>query len=250
MNVAYMLSGQGVFGIQIYYKEINNRKFIDFRRLNKVVDIDFLFDEVVPRTRPLNTAKVIEAHAAFYVSVLKIDTAETVVLRTREYQTEIMSLFKATTAVPVVYNRTIQVGTNGYIDGGTLTPIPLQHAIEGGCTDLVVFLTRPQRYRSGRPHWWERQLFSLRCAKDNRILQRRYESAYAEGNRCRDICFGVVPPPRPINIATFCPSETDTELTRLTTDGVKLKNSAIEMALATLRVFGGTPSLIDDLVMS
>jgi predicted patatin/cPLA2 family phospholipase len=37
MNVAYVLSGQAVFGIQIYYKEINNTKFINYWRLPKVV---------------------------------------------------------------------------------------------------------------------------------------------------------------------------------------------------------------------
>jgi hypothetical protein len=53
-----------------------------------------------------------------------------------------------------------------------------------------------------------------------------------------------------VNIATFSPAETDTLVTRLTTDGRRLKQSAVDMALGTLRQFGGTPDLIEDLVQS
>jgi predicted patatin/cPLA2 family phospholipase len=248
MNVAYMLAGQAVFGIQIYYKEINNDKFINFRRLRKVVDIDFIFDRVVTQIRPLNTARVLEAPCEFLVSVLDKDSAETVVLRTTDYPREILSLLKATTALPVVYNRSVQIGSRHYIDGGLGSPVPLDHAIQQGCTDLLVFLTRPPSYISEMPEWWERRLFSWLCSNKNAMLQRAFERSHEDSNTCRDICMGKVQPSQGLNIATFCPAETGTLLTRLTRDGRLLKNSAVEMALATLQQFGGSPDLIADLV--
>jgi predicted patatin/cPLA2 family phospholipase len=250
MNVAYMLAGQAVFGIQIYYKEINNRKFIDFRRLRKVVDIDYLFDRVVTQVRRLDTDKVLEASSDFYVALIDKDRAESVVLRTKDCPEEILALFKATTALPVVYNRPVQIGPRRYIDGGLGSPVPLLPAIEAGCTDLLVFLTRPPSYESPKPEWWERRLFSTLTASGNRELQRLFDRGGEETNMCRHICLGKTAPPRPVSIATFCPAETDTPITRLTTDGRRLKQSAVEMALRTLRQFGGTPDLIEDLVQS
>jgi predicted patatin/cPLA2 family phospholipase len=248
MNVAYMLAGQAVFGIQIYYKEINNDKFINFWRLSKVVNIDYIFDKVVTQVRPLDTAKVLEAPCDFLIAVLDKDTAESEVLRTRDYPHEVLSLLKATTALPVVYNRSVAIGSRHFIDGGLGSPVPLDQAIAAGCTDLLVFFTRPPSYQSEMPEWWERRLFSWRCANNNLKLQQAFERSHEDSNICRDICMGKLQPPRPINIATFCPAETDTLLTRLTRDGTTLKNSAVEMALTTLRHFGGTPDLVADLI--
>jgi len=248
MNVAYMLAGQAVFGIQIYYKEINNDKFINFWRLSKVVNIDYIFDKVVTQIRPLDTAKVLEAPCDFLIAVLDKDTAESVVLRTRDYPDEVLSLLKATTALPVVYNRSVEIGSRHFIDGGLGSPVPLDQAIEAGCTDLLVFLTRPPSYQSETPEWWERRLFSWRCANNNLKLQQAFERSHEDSNTCRDILMGKSQPPRPVNIATFSPAETDTPLTRLTRDSKMLKNSAVEMALATLLQFGRSPDLIDDLV--
>jgi len=250
MDVAYMLSGQGVFGIQIYYKNINNRKFINFRRLRKVVDIDFLFDEIVTQVRPLDIEKVLASPSDFFIGLIDKDNAENVVLRTRDFPTEALSLLKATTALPVVYNKSVQIGSRRYIDGGLGSPVPLSHAIQAGCTDLVVFLTRPSSYESQPPKLWERRLFNAVTARGNVKLQALFERGAEETNICRRICLGKTLPPQPVNIVTFCPSETDTLLTRLTTDGRLLKQSAVEMALSTLRQFGGASALIQDLLDS
>lgn len=250
MNVAYMLAGQAVFGIQIYYKEINNDKFINFWRLSKPVDIDYIFDPVVTKVRPLDTARVLEAPCDFLVAVLDKDSAESIVLRTTDYPDQLLALLKATTALPVVYNHSVQIGSRHFIDGGLGSPVPLDQAMEAGCTDLLVFFTRPPSYQSEIAEWWERWLFSWRCANKNRKLQQAFERSHEESNTCRDICLGKQRPSRAINIATFCPAENGTLLTRTTRDGAALKNSAVEMALATLQQFGCSQDLIADLVQT
>jgi predicted patatin/cPLA2 family phospholipase len=248
MNVAYMLADQAVFGIQIYYKEINNKRFINFWRLSKVVDIDYIFDRVVKEIRPLDTARVLAAPSEFYVSVVDRNSAENIVLKTADFPQDVLALLKATTALPVVYNRSIQVGSSSFFDGGLRSPVPLHAAIQRGCTDLLVFLTSPPSYKSERTGWWERQLFASVCSRGNSSLQRAFEESDKEGSTCRNICLGREALAKRINIATFCPAETDRLVGRLTTDGNRLKQSAINMALATLREFGGSPDLIAELV--
>jgi predicted patatin/cPLA2 family phospholipase len=250
MNVAYMLSGQATFGIQIYYKNVNNKKFIDFRRLNKIVDIDYLFDTVVSKIRPLDTTKLLQAPSDFYVGLVNKTTAETITLKAQEFPKEILSILKASTALPVVYNRPVVINSNEFIDGGLGNPVPLYEAIEHGCTDLLVFLTRPPSYQSAKSPWIDRWLFSRFCAYNNPALQQAFEKGYGQSNICRQICLGKLPAPKGVNIATFCPSDTGTLLSRLTTDGKRLKQSAVELALSTLEQFGEGPELVEDLLQS
>lgn len=250
MNVAYMLSGQAVFGIQIYYKNVNNRKFIDFRRLNKIVDIDYLFDTVVAKVRPLDTARLLQAPSDFYIGVFNKTTAETTVLKAQDHPRDILSILKASTAVPVAYNRSISINSREFIDGGLSVPVPLYEAVEHGCTDLFVFLTRPATYESARPPWLDRWLFARFCANSSLALQRAFVNGYSQSHVCRQICLGKLPAPKGVNIATVCPSVSGTLLNRTTTDGRRLKRSAVELALSTLELFDEGPELVADLLQS
>ena len=250
MNVAYMLSGQATFGIQIYYKNVNNRSFINFLRLNKIVDIDYLFDTVVTKERPLDTRKLLDAPSDFYIGVVNKTTAETVVLKAQDNPNDILSILKASTALPVVYNRSVAVNSNEFIDGGLNHPVPLYEAIERGCTDLLVFLTRPPSYKVEEPPWWDRWLFSIFCAYNTPALQRAFEEGYCQSDICRQICLGKLPAPKGVNIATLCPSDTGTLLSRTTTDRERLKQSAVELAISTLEQFGEGQELVADLLRS
>lgn len=250
MNVAYMLSGQATFGIQIYYKNLNNKNFINFRRLNKIVDIDYLFNTVVTKDRPLDTAKLLQAPSDFYIGVVKTATGETVLLKAKDHPKDILPILKASAAVPVVYNRSVAINSVEFIDGGLGNPVPLYEAIEHGCTDLLVFLTQPQSHNSAGPPLWDRWLFSRFCAYNNPALQRAFEKGYSESYTCRQICFGRLPAPKGVNIATFCPSNKGTLLARTTTDSKRLKRSAVEQAIFTLRQFQEGPELVADLLHS
>src|SRR5215216_2500711 len=54
---AYFLAGQARNGARLYYEAVNNRRFINpLRTLQRraIVDLDFLFDEVLTRQLPLD----------------------------------------------------------------------------------------------------------------------------------------------------------------------------------------------------
>jgi predicted patatin/cPLA2 family phospholipase len=250
MNAAYMLSGQATFGIQIYYKYVNNKNFISFQRFNKIVDIDFLFDIIVTKLRALDTAKLLEAPSDFYVGVVNKATGETILLKAQDHPSQILQILKASTALPVVYNRGVVINSNEFIDGGLVDPVPLNEAIADGCTDLLVFLTLPYSYSLSNPPLWEDLLFGRFCANGNRALHRAFREGYPKSDLCRQICLGKLPPPKQINIATFCPAERGTILSRTVTDPKRLKQAAVELATATLEQFDEGPALIADLLQS
>jgi predicted acylesterase/phospholipase RssA len=123
-------------------------------------------------------------------------------------------------------------------DGGMINPLPIRDAIESGCTDLLVLLTRPASFRECSPSRIEQQVFDILCARGNAELMRAYRSTYLRENAIRDIALGRQLVPDGVNIATICPKDTDTKIERMTRDAPLLKAAAIASAKRTFEAFG------------
>jgi predicted acylesterase/phospholipase RssA len=46
MNGAHFITGQAGYGVETYIDHLSNRKFIDFLRLKKLVDLDYMIDDL------------------------------------------------------------------------------------------------------------------------------------------------------------------------------------------------------------
>src|ERR1041384_6310916 len=67
VNAAYFLSGAGHLGADTYYRVLCDGRFLDWRRPWKLVDIDFLIDEVFTRLRPMEAAAVLASPSRFWI---------------------------------------------------------------------------------------------------------------------------------------------------------------------------------------
>src|SRR5262245_32067681 len=67
INAAYFLAGQAAYGATIYYEDINNSRFINFGRLTKILDVDFLFEEVLTRRKALAVERVLASPSRFFI---------------------------------------------------------------------------------------------------------------------------------------------------------------------------------------
>src|SRR5688572_6260419 len=65
-NAAYFLAGQAAYAVPIYYRDINNTRFLRPVWSRKMVDIDYLFDEVIARKRALRVEKVLSSPSRFH----------------------------------------------------------------------------------------------------------------------------------------------------------------------------------------
>src|ERR1051326_4914336 len=63
VNAAYFLAGQAGYATTIYYKKINNTRFIRRFWHRKIVDIDDLFDSIIMSERPLHVARVLASRS-------------------------------------------------------------------------------------------------------------------------------------------------------------------------------------------
>jgi predicted patatin/cPLA2 family phospholipase len=238
VNAAYFLAGQAGYATTIYYQTVNTTRFL--RRIwhRQVLDLDELFESIVGRERPLNVEKVLASVSQLFIVIADAQTGESFLVHAQTSMVPMLTLLKASSAMPLLYNRLVDVEGRQCFDGGLIKPLPIIDAIENGCTDLLVLLTRPASYRDCVPSGLEQRLFNLRCAKGNPELMDVYRTAPMHANTLRDIALGKQSGAPGINIATICPSEADPPIERLTRNSVLLKSAAIASVRRTLLAFG------------
>jgi predicted patatin/cPLA2 family phospholipase len=70
MNGAFFVAGQAAFGSTIYYEDINNNRFIDYRRAwrrRPILDLDYLVWDVMCGTKRLDVARVMASPVALHL---------------------------------------------------------------------------------------------------------------------------------------------------------------------------------------
>ena len=239
LNGAYFLSGQAAYGTTIYYQDINNLSFINFFRLKKKIDIDFLI-KIMTKVKPLNVKRLKNSSTTLNVVLTNVSTGEAVVLDTRREDADIIKILKATASIPLVYDIPVVIDGTYFLDGGVSCPIPVTEAIDAGCTDLLVVLTRPKNYR---PLSCKRGIFS-RILIEPKIKRygKKFYNTYLRRHKIYAEKLNIILGKkrygkRKVNILPLFPSSS-LNLKRITKKESTLKKAAIEGAIKTFQLFG------------
>lgn len=168
MNLAHYLAGQAREGIGIYTDKLTNGKFMprlqpfDFQtarrdighviRNGKLVDVDYLVDDVLQENGRLTEFKGRMADHAYAV-VTDAETGVPVALPMSPDDPELYEIFRATGALPALYNEIVEVHGRKFVDGGTTSSMPLASAtaLEPKPKHILAIATRERGYRN-QPH--------------------------------------------------------------------------------------------------
>lgn len=244
VNTAYFLSGQGQLGITVYFDSISNRKFFNPLRLTKIVDVDFVYDRVVLQEKRLDEDALRSVTTDLLVSVTDAVTGENVLLRVKDHPEPVARLLKASSALPVLYNRTVEIGGRSFVDGGVTCSLPVHQAVERGCTDILVLLTKTSGYQVTPPTWKNKALFYLLLGRRYPELMRTYAELDAK-NRSRRAALGETAL-EGVNVATICPTAGEVVVSRTTIDRELLVEGARRMAVRTYRLFGEESGALEE----
>jgi len=244
VNAGYFLAGQIGEGTSIYYCDINNRAFVDFRRIWKgtAVDIDYCFDEVVARRKRLDLERILGSPTLFKIYVTHAGDFRTECFVQRELGSaaDLLTLLKASAAMPLVYRKRVSYRGSRYFDGGLLAPVPLLEAIEDGCTDVLVLLSRPLATAWNPPWPWVRGLI---LGRRNREAKAKAGAAWRAGQERlseslallrRDSALPSLP--GEVRLAAVAPSA-GFPVTRWTIDRRLLMDAALAGARSALDLF-------------
>ena len=134
------------------FEDLAGRAFIDPARAFRggpMVDLDFLFDEVIARRRPLSEAGL-AAGPDFCAVAVSASHAELRVLRDFGGAPDVLGAVRASCSIPVVTGRPRPYRGEPMVDGGLLEAIPFRTAIREGATHVLVLRSREASHRPRR----------------------------------------------------------------------------------------------------
>jgi predicted patatin/cPLA2 family phospholipase len=158
---AYFIAGQARYGMTIFYENINNRKFIDLKRLllgRPVVSLEYLLDEVCVRQKPLRFERVLEADIPLRVLAASIRQQRAVVFGDFTDRDDLLDALRASARIPYFSGAPVLYRGDQFIDASLYVSIPFAAAVSDHATDLVILLTRPLGSFRRNPSWIVRKL--------------------------------------------------------------------------------------------
>lgn len=211
---AYFLSGQSPYGISIYYEDLNDNKFITYKRGLPFFDIDYLM-HVVEHKKWLDVELIKKSNTILLMSASELDSGALRFFSSKE-DINFMAALKASCALPLYYDKTVEIEGKQYVDSAMagLSPV-VQKALDDGCTDVLILLNK-QKHRRDRedsksPFWynlWRFKWYLTHFKKlpfDNRQNERRRFLPLVEGKDTASagVNIAVIAPiEKPLHIAT------------------------------------------------
>ena len=147
INACYFLADQVEIGLSIYLEDLRSMRFFNPFRLNRMLDIDFLIDQIVAQSKALDIAKVLASPTRLHVALTNALDGSPLLIDVKKTQHPLLEVLRATAAMVPLYNRPVLLEGIPYVDGGIGNPIPILSAIEAGCTHILALLTRPRSFR-------------------------------------------------------------------------------------------------------
>lgn len=147
LNGAYFITGQAGFGVQTYVNYLTHRNFVNPFRVKKVMDIDYLVDHVGKIARRLHMEKLLSANTMLHIALTEFSSGKARYVTNRTQDIDLWEVFRASAAVPILYNRPVRIGDGLYVDGSLSDRVPIKKVVEQGCRYIVVILTMPHSHR-------------------------------------------------------------------------------------------------------
>jgi len=146
INAAYFLNRRTWFPLTIYFDDLTTGEFLDFRRLLRrqaPMNLDFVFDEVLEKRKPLDYQRIIDAPQTFHVMVTDVDHIQAVRASAFTSVNDLRSALRASAWLPLATKGTTRFRDYDAIDGGIVRFHPFRAALEDSCTHILSLSTRP-----------------------------------------------------------------------------------------------------------
>lgn len=141
-SAAYYLSGQYDMGTSIWGYLLARKRFINFLRPSKIVDIDFLIDNVLKQEAPLDLERLRKSKTKLYIPVTETDTG-IVNYFTNSDEVDFFEVLRATKALPIAYRKHVKIGDKRYSDSELSSSLDLSisKAVDLGATHVIALQT-------------------------------------------------------------------------------------------------------------
>jgi predicted patatin/cPLA2 family phospholipase len=206
-NLASHLAGQHGRNRRCYLTQMRRAEFVDARRFLRGghwMDIDYLWD-AFDREDPLDVVGATSNRTKLVVAAT--DVASGAPAYFEPSASELNETLRASSAVPVMFRRFVELGGRTYTDGGVSAPIPVEEAYRRGARRIVVVRSRPNGFPGPS---------RVECVAASAVLRKhpglaraflRYRAAYARASAF------VATPPADCQVIHVAPERMRTQRT-------------------------------------
>lgn len=142
LNAAYFITGQSDIGLDVYSKHLTNKTFINYKRIRKMLDVDYMIDVLKEKTG-FRVADLHAAETGLNIGVLSASSGREHWFHTKTMTTCVFEALRATAAMPIAYGREVHIEDDAYVDGALIHSLPVQPALAKGAKNVLAVLTRP-----------------------------------------------------------------------------------------------------------
>lgn len=136
-SLAYYVAGQYDFLKIIWTNLLVNPKFLSLKRFYKIMDIDYLIDVIFKKEAKLDVYKITQSNSRLFISATENKTGK---LKYFTNNDNILEALRASSALPVFYNKKVNIDNVEYIDGAISSPLKvnIDKAISEGAKKLII----------------------------------------------------------------------------------------------------------------
>jgi len=243
LNAAYFLTGQASYGVQTYIHYLTKKQFVNPLRVKKMVDIDFLVDQIGKKDRPLDINKLMAARTLLHISLTEYSDGKTHYVTNKTPGIDLWEAFRAAAAIPIFYNKPVRLGERLYVDGSLRARLPIKRVVDHGCRYIVIIMTRLHSHRAHSRSTLFKTLSWLATRHYSAALRHALYSEDAEYNATKTHLSRNDPliPGVPIKVVLVTPQSSLDLVSGLNTDPKQLLRSALKARADTYKAFGKTP---------
>ena len=138
-TLSYYVSGQSESIKNIWLNLLCNRKFINPFRFWRVIDIDYLIDDVFRKIDPLNAEKIYQSSIEYLISSTNHKTGKLEYFSNKK-KDDVFESMRASMAMPVAFNKYVKVNHKEYCDTdvSASVKINIEEALNLGVEKMIV----------------------------------------------------------------------------------------------------------------
>lgn len=180
--------------------------FKNYLKTKSIFGMDFIFDEIPNKLDLFDYDQFKSSNCEFVAGVTDVQTGKPVYFG-KEHLDRDTTILRASSSIPV-FAPIVEYHGGKYLDGGTSDPIPVRKALEDGCDQVIVVLTRdrsyvkkPESFRMVYKRAFKKYPEMVRLLDERQKIYNetlRYIRKLEEENKAI-----VIAPSQPINISRF-----------------------------------------------
>ncbi len=217
-NLVAYLANMPKRNLKVYLDYSCRKNFIKpgrFIRGGDLMDLDWMWD-ISLRELGLDKQTLDAEKRPLFITVTRQSDGQAVYLSPSSDQ--VAEAMKASSALPILYRRGVELDGTHYVDGGVADSIPLQAAIDSGAKNIMILRSRPASYRKPAPKW---RGLTRRLLRETPGLIEPMLTRHLRYNQTLDL---IASPPDGINVLQFCPPE-EFKLKRLSRETETLEHA-------------------------